>query len=321
MEKTKSNKSMGTAENNHRNLQLLVLALIALSAGFFVFGTIWSRLNPVTVISNRQTYNKPKNSLPNAALDLPSNKDENHDIEVFNSQKIRISDGSQLRIAVFGDSMADGVWAGLYREIGGQAALYQFSKQATGLANYDYFDTALEAQKKIAEKPFDIAIVVVGTNDQMGISGRGKITPFGSPSWEKAYEGRIEELISVFTDKNIRVYWVGLPIMRDEGPQQSARKLGRLFAKGAQNNKITFIDTTRATSDASGNFSQRLLLPKENVPKILRAPDGVHFKMEGYRLMALPVIAAINVDLKASGAALLSPKSLQIASNQTTIAK
>lgn len=302
-------------------MSVFVLGLIALSLSFFAFGTFWGRTHQIRHVQKPQSndYKLDLNKAYN--FTEPQVKDIYHDEDVFNPQSVKAKNRQALRIGVFGDSMSDGLWAGLYREIGGQASLFQFGKQATGLANYDYYNTLKEAEKKIEKQPIDIAIIVLGTNDQMGISGGEKLTSFGSPSWDKAYANRIIELIGLFKAKDIPVYWVGLPIMRDKQNQEWARKLGRIYARYAMESQVSFIDTSRATAGQDGSYSERLVLPNENIPKTLRAPDGVHFKMEGYRLLALPVIATINRDLNAAGIEPFSPKSLQKIPNQTTVTK
>lgn len=319
---TSINENQEQQLNTNRGFQFLALGIFILGACFFVFGTIWGHLNKkqnnLNIIETVNSENSQNSKIQSHNTEQLIKANADYDNEIYNPQTIHRGENQVLRIGVFGDSMADGLWAGLYREINGQANLYQFSKQATGLTNYEYFDTFEEAKKNIGQKPIDIAIIVVGTNDQMGISGRGKLTPFGSPNWDKAYAARVNELISLFIEKQIAVYWVGLPIMRDEKPQNSARQLGLIFAQSAAANKTSFIDTAKSTAGSDGKYSQRLQLPNESIARNLRAPDGIHFKMDGYRLMALPVIKAINRDLTVSGGTILSPKSLQIPANQST---
>ena len=233
------------------------------------------------------------------------------DNDFYAPQKIRISAKGTINIGVFGDSMADGAWSGLYREIGGgEYGLYKFSAHSTGLTNYDFFDTAEEAKKSIKEKPIQIAIIMTGTNDQRGINGRGINVGYASTRWEKNYKARIDELIEILKDENIAVYWVGLPKMREKQADSAARNFDLMFKKQAIDNEISFVSTLQASSNANGEFSMRLHLPDENSPRILRAKDGVHFEMVGYRLLSYPIIKMINKDLEKIGKK-IEPKSLQ----------
>lgn len=310
--------SLQTEKNNeNRGFGMFATALFLLGLAFFVIGTFLGITHPSQNKSHLISIGKG-NYKPQKFLDTDYFQNNNDfDKTVFNSQNIDIPANQRIRIGVFGDSMADGLWAGLYRELDGKFDLYQFSKQATGLSNYDYFDTAEEAQTKIAQKPIDIAIILTGTNDETGIMGRNSLTPYGSPKWDKAYQERIDELIAIFKKKHIAVYWVGLPIMRDKERQLSARKFGGFYANAAQRNEISFIDTAKATADPNGKYNDKLMLPFDKMPRDLRNKDGVHFKMEGYRLLALPVIKVLNRDLSKYNIT-ITPKSLQKSTNQTT---
>ena len=76
--------------------------------------------------------------------------------------KSRYADGT-LTIGVFGDSMADGLWAALYRDLGDLDGVdvVKFSEVSTGLSRYDYVDiqaksTALgEASMKLGQAMYE----------------------------------------------------------------------------------------------------------------------------------------------------------------------
>ena len=69
-----------------------------------------------------------------------------------------------LRIGVFGDSMADGLYAGLYRDLRDQpkVTVTKFSEVSTGLSRYDYVDIQAKTGRQIAETPIDVAVYWVG---------------------------------------------------------------------------------------------------------------------------------------------------------------
>ncbi len=227
---------------------------------------------------------------------------ESDEKDFYAPQKIKFNKNGNVNIGIFGDSMADGVWSGLYREIGAKNnGIYKFSTHSIGLTNYEYYDIAEKAKEAIEEKSIQIAIIMVGTNDQRGINGRGINVGYASSRWEKNYEARINELIKIFKDKNIAIYWVGLPKMRDEINDISASRLNKLFYKNAKLNNISFISTLKASTNQKGEFSVRLQLPNEKTPRNLRRSDGVHFEMDGYRLLAFPIINIINRDLAKFG--------------------
>ena len=59
-----------------------------------------------------------------------------------------------LRIGVFGDSMADGLYAGLYRDLQDQpnVSVTKFSQVSTGLSRYDYVNIQARTQAQIDEQ-------------------------------------------------------------------------------------------------------------------------------------------------------------------------
>ncbi|MBX9460564.1 MAG: DUF459 domain-containing protein [Brevundimonas sp.] len=75
-----------------------------------------------------------------------------------------------LRIGVFGDSMADGLYTGLYRDLRDEPTITvtRFSEVSTGLSRYDYVDIQAKTQRQIEATPVDVAVVLFGTNGRPG---------------------------------------------------------------------------------------------------------------------------------------------------------
>lgn len=254
----------------------------------------YTKTQIVPLYETKKTNKGNASKKPNIKNNIILNSEKDY----YSPQKIKFNKNGNFNIGVFGDSMADGAWSGLYREIGARNyGLFRFSTHSIGLANYEYFDIAKEAEKSINEKSIQVAIIMVGTNDQRGINGRGLNVGYASPKWERNYEARISELIKTLKSKNIAIYWVGLPKMRDKINDVSANRLNQLFYKQAKLNNISFISTIKASSNEKGEFSMRLQLPNEKAPRNLRKSDGIHFEMDGYRLLAPPIIKMINLDL------------------------
>lgn len=305
------------------NLALLSLSLLWLGGGVgykLYYGSKPTQgveqINPIVsdIASNQVATmdNQPDDIATNAVSQMAENDQEVITINpngyaetAYVQQHINVNNG-KLRIGLFGDSMADGLWAGLMKETAtaGQQdkiSIYKFSKQGTGLANYEYANMHDKAVSQIAQKPIDIAIIAVGANDQRGITGAGGSVPYGSPKWAGRYSERVDELAKVFIKKGIPVYWVGLPIIKNDESDKLAQQLCRIYHDRAADNNITFISIYKDTAGRNGKFSGLLTIPGESISKHLRAPDGVHFTTDGYRIMAIPVIKTLNRDLKSSG--------------------
>ena len=94
-----------------------------------------------------------------------------------------------LRIGVFGDSMADGLYAGLYRDLRDQpgVTVTKFSEVSTGLSRYDYVDIQAKTRRQLDAQAIDVAVILFGTNDAQGINDGGTIHAFGSDTLGHLY--------------------------------------------------------------------------------------------------------------------------------------
>ena len=204
----------------------------------------------------------------------------------------------RMTIGVFGDSMADGLWAGLYREMrdGKNYDVVRFSQPSTGISRYDYVDVQEKTAGQLATRHVDIAVILFGTNDEQGIIDGRTVYAFNTPGWRQIYTARIDNLISTLKRQGAVVYWVGLPKMGRDGFDQRAGILNAIFAQRAAANGVPFISTVPYTVDAKGGYDA--YLPGESGRRVLmRARDGIHMTMAGYMRMASPVTQRIRADV------------------------
>ena len=215
---------------------------------------------------------------------------------------LAIPAGRTLSIGVFGDSMADGLWAALYRDFrkSGSVEVLRFAQNSTGLTRYDYVNVQTQTRDQLAEHHVDIAVIMFGTNDGQGIvADDGRVYPFGTSAWRQAYEARIDALIGLLRSQGAVVYWVGLPKMEKADMDRRASLLNGIFQARMAALGVPFIPTTAQTVDEQGRYDAYLSVPGEAHRRLMRAPDGVHMTMAGYGRLALPVAARIHDDLAA----------------------
>ncbi|MDY6923803.1 MAG: DUF459 domain-containing protein [Pseudomonadota bacterium] len=202
-----------------------------------------------------------------------------------------------LRIGVFGDSMADGLYTGLYRDLRDQpkVTVTKFSEVSTGLSRYDYVDIQAKTQRQIEATPVDVAVILFGTNDAQGISLDGVIHDFGTEGWKAAYATRIDNLVAMLRGRDVAVYWVGLPRMK------SARFDGRMaLINGVIEARMTalgvpYLETAALTSNGEGGYEA--YLANDSGRKVLmRANDGIHMSMAGYLRISGPVAERLKRD-------------------------
>ncbi|MDP3402007.1 MAG: DUF459 domain-containing protein [Brevundimonas sp.] len=213
------------------------------------------------------------------------------------SLKARYADGS-LTIGVFGDSMADGLWAALYRDLGDLDGVdvVKFSEVSTGLSRYDYVDIQAKSTRQLAERPVDVAIILFGTNDAQAIVIDGQIHPFGSEGWKAAYAQRVDNLVALMRSRGAEVYWVGLPRMKSSGFDGRMTIINDVVEARMTALGVPYFDTVALTSNEAGGY-EAYLSDKDGRRRLMRAGDGIHMSMRGYLRMADPVADRLKADL------------------------
>jgi hypothetical protein len=213
------------------------------------------------------------------------------------SLKARYADGT-LTIGVFGDSMADGLWAALYRDLGDLDGVdvVKFSEVSTGLSRYDYVDIQAKSTRQLAERPVDVAIILFGTNDAQAIVIDGQIHPFGSEGWKAAYAQRVDNLVALMRSRGAEVYWVGLPRMKSSGFDGRMTIINDVVEARMTALGVPYFDTVALTSNEAGGY-EAYLSDKDGRRRLMRAGDGIHMSMSGYLRMADPVADRLKADL------------------------
>jgi len=198
----------------------------------------------------------------------------------------------QLRIGVFGDSMADGLWAALYRDLNSVpgVSVTKFSEVSTGLSRYDYVDIQAKTARQLDEQPMDVAVVLFGTNDAQGISLDGEVHPFGTDGWKAAYAKRVDDLVALLRSRDIAVYWVGLPRMKRESFDARMNLINGVVAARMAALDVPYIDTVPLTANDDGGYEA--YLPTDSGRRtLMRANDGIHMSSGGlsaYRQVRSP---------------------------------
>ena len=202
-----------------------------------------------------------------------------------------------LRIGVFGDSMADGLYAGLYRDLQHtpNVTVSKFSQVSTGLSRYDYVDIQAKTRGQLDAQPIDVAVMLFGTNDAQGIEMDGQIHPFGSDGWKTAYARRVDDLVALLRSRNVAVYWVGLPRMKRDTFEARMTLINGVVEARMKALGVPWIETTALTSNGEGGYEA--YLPTESGRRtLMRANDGIHMSMAGYLRLSAPVSARLRRD-------------------------
>jgi hypothetical protein len=209
---------------------------------------------------------------------------------------------TKLNVVVFGDSLGDGLWAGLYHVLRKDKRfnVIRKSRVATGFVRKDYYDWNEGIREAAAETRIDIAVVIMGTNDRQTIVEDGKRYGLFDAKWREVYGARVDDFTATLKASGARIYWVGLPVMRSATFERDMENFSGIFEAHAAANGVVFLPTREIAADKDGNYSA-YGLDASGRKRLLRAEDGIHFTMEGYELLARSIGKAIASDVE-SGA-------------------
>ncbi|HUD51840.1 DUF459 domain-containing protein [Parvibaculum sp.] len=204
---------------------------------------------------------------------------------------------THYNVVIFGDSLGDGVWAGLYHVLhkDKRFSVIRKSRVATGFVRKDYYDWNDAVREAAADTKIDIAVVVMGTNDRQTIIENGNRYALFEPKWREVYEARVDDFTATLKAAGAHIYWVGLPVMRSPGFEADMENFSGIFEARAAANGIAFIPTHALAADEDGKY-QAYGTDPSGKKRLLRTEDGIHFTMEGYELLAREIADAIRTD-------------------------
>ncbi len=275
---------------------LTVVFVIGVLAGLALTpdGRAWLR-HPTIMLGDKAAASAPPPATPAPAAAVPAAAPAPVMARVT-PLNARLARGP-LRIGVFGDSMADGLYAGLYRDLQDQpnVAVTKFSQVSTGLSRYDYVNIHAKTRAQLDEHPVDVAVMLFGTNDAQGIDTGSTVHMFGTDGWKAAYASRIDELVALLRSRNVVVYWVGLPRMKRDSFDGRMMLINEVVEARMRALGVPWIETVGLTSNADGGYEA--YLPTEGGRRVLmRADDGIHMSMAGYLRMSEAVAARLKRD-------------------------
>lgn len=213
----------------------------------------------------------------------------------------RLAQG-ELVVGVIGDSMADGLWTGVYRDLRGVEGVrvVRMAEVSTGLSRYDYVNVHEKTARQLREQPIDAAVVMFGTNDAQAIEDGGAIHPFGSPGWREIYATRVDDLVTLLRANDVAVYWVGLPRMKRASFDERMSLINDLVAERMAALDVPYFDTVALTANDRGDYDA-YLTASDGRRRLMRAHDGIHMSLAGYLRLTEPVAERLRADAGLSG--------------------
>ena len=207
----------------------------------------------------------------------------------------------RYELFVFGDKMATGLLAGMWRVLKNNPRIVARGRfnAGSGLVRVKYYDWQSAIARVLESRPVDIAVIMMGVNDVRDIFIRGQRISFGSAEWKRIYAARVDALIDTLKNGDAAIYWMGMPPLRDAQLDAAVRQISEIFRERAQAAGIRFIDIRPHFAGPDGRFA-------ENGPDVngvitrLRARNGIHFIKAGNTRLAKIVMDAILKDVEAA---------------------
>jgi hypothetical protein len=209
--------------------------------------------------------------------------------------RIARSADATTRVLVVGDSQAQGLAAGLQRQLRRDAScrVIDRSRIATGFCSPARFDwPAAVAGIGEAERGA-IAIVMFGANDRPPIRLHGRTDERREASFVASYGAHVRTFAEDLRHYCVAVIWVGHPIVRDPVYAEDMALLNRLYAAQSFAAGADWFPSWPLFVDPEGNYAPYGKGTDGETTR-LRADDGIHLTAAGYNVLAralLPIIA------------------------------
>jgi hypothetical protein len=200
-------------------------------------------------------------------------------------------------VTVIGDSLAENLAAGLTDafEDNPEVQVSRRTRTSSGLVRDDFFDWRRTA-REIASGPDRIthAVVMLGSNDRQPLrdASGAVLDPF-SEAWRAAYAARVGEVVAAFSEKQIPVVWVGMPVMENARFAADMLALNEISRNAAEKAGATYVDMWEPFLDAQNKYSATGPDVNGDMAR-LRSSDGIHFTKAGARKAA----HFVEIDLK-----------------------
>lgn len=187
-------------------------------------------------------------------------------------------------VAVMGDSLADGIWASLYRGYIHSQKLVAVRRHAVNSAGFTGYSFEAEFEKIAAQESIDLVVFMVGANDRQRVFAQdnGKEwAAFRTERWHGIYRQNIQRFLGLLQAKKVPIVWIGLPIMRKEEANEDAKMLNGIFRELATAHGAVFVDIGPVTANKDGEYDP-FLEDDKGRKRRFRNDDGVHFTDFGY---------------------------------------
>jgi hypothetical protein len=167
----------------------------------------------------------------------------------------------------------------------------------TGISKSGLLDWGKLSTEQLAERHPDAVVVFIGANEGFPIPGPdGSNIDCCGPDWAAAYANRARRMMNTYRQGgSARVYWLTLPIPRDDDLAEVARTVNAAIEVAAQpfRAQVRVLDMTELFTPG-GRYRDAMTL--DGRKRIVRESDGIHLNAAGAGLAAEKVLEAVRRD-------------------------
>lgn len=204
----------------------------------------------------------------------------------------------EQRVLIFGDSLMELVSRSMRREINRNPNMESESVVSigSGLARMDLFNWNERIQDAVNEFKPNIAVVMIGANDNQPMMTDGGAVALGTPEWAQEYRRRVAHMVEILVEGGVeRIYWIGMPDMRTANLQRETKRINEIVKERSNaDRRVEYIDTVQMFSVEPGNFSPYIIDRNTAMPVHVRNPDGVHLNRAGADMLSKHVLDLIG---------------------------
>ena len=210
-----------------------------------------------------------------------------------------VSPDAPLRVQVVGDSFAEPMgyefarYGGVNHHLVSQLD-FHLSSGLLSPARYNW-PVGL-AQTMAANPPPEAVVLFLGANDFDNIRLEGRTLSMQSPGWIEEYGRRAGELMDIVGSRGARLYWVGMPVLRDGRRNATAADANTAVQQAAAGRPwVRFVDIWTLFADGDGRFAT--FRPGAGGEMIrMRQDDGIHLTRQGSNVVVAVVYELMQKD-------------------------
>jgi uncharacterized protein len=197
-----------------------------------------------------------------------------------------------LTLWVGGDSLAAGPSWAVFEAANATGVVTPTAEYqvGTGLVRDEYWDWTRHVDAVLRARNPDVAVFMVGANDNQPLAVDGVSYPAGSPEWVTEYRRRVAATMDALTRRGRTAIWIGMPPMRDPAFSAAMSVVNGVFAEEAAAHGVTYIDAYTLFSQPGQPGVYIDAVPTPVGPVSVRLDDGIHLNVDGSRYVATVVL-------------------------------